>query len=184
MDVMSSIENSKRIKAFRRDLIAAVPRFSNDKASLPAMEAKHLTDLLIAFIGWRLRFVGARRRKVRGIEALTGDARATALRPNIEAFLRAVEAGEDLTPYLSLAPLTQGYTPAAEPGTLGADTWADKDFLLNVMGLHHFHLGMTKEAGGHMARTNEVLFVSVTRDTFEIIGLFDHAALNTNPAAA
>ncbi|MCP6571029.1 hypothetical protein NL494_28055, partial [Klebsiella pneumoniae] len=29
---------------------------------------------------------------------------------------------------------------------------------------------------GHMARTNEVLFASVTRDEFEILGLFDHAA--------
>lgn len=44
------------------------------------------------------------------------------------------------------------------------------------MGLHHFHLGLTREAKGHAARTNEVLFASVTRDTFEIIGLFDHDA--------
>ena len=56
------------------------------------------------------------------------------------------------------------------------DSWADKDFLLNVMGLHHFHLGLTKETAGHMTRTNQVLFASVTREELEILGLFDHAA--------
>ena len=76
---------------------------------------------------------------------------------------------------LSTLPHNHGYTPAADPRTPGAHTWADKDFLSNVMGLHHFHLGLTME-GDHVARTNEVLFASVTRDEFEILGLFDHAA--------
>ena len=79
---------------------------------------------------------------------------------------------------MSLQPHTRGYTPVAEPRTPGADTWADKDFLLNVMGLHHFHLGLIREAAGHAARTNEVLFASVTREEFEVIGLFDHAAFD------
>jgi hypothetical protein len=169
-----SAKDSKRIKAFRSELIAAVPRFPNDKASLQAMESMTLTDLLIIYIGWRLRHVGVRPRKVTGRSSLTGDPRAAALKPNIDAFIAAVEAGTDLTPYLSLLPRTRGYTPAA--ATKGAVTWADKDFLLNVMGLHHFHLGLTMEAAGHAARTDELLFASVTRDEFEILGLFDHDA--------
>jgi len=40
-------ENSKRIKAFRRELIAAIPRFPEQQASLQAMESKSLADLLI-----------------------------------------------------------------------------------------------------------------------------------------
>jgi len=172
----SSFEDSKRIKAFRRDLIAAVPRFPNDKASLQAVEAKSLTDLLVIYIAWRLRHVGARPRNVIGRDALSCDPRATALKPNIEAFLKAVEDGSDLTPYLSLEPRSRGYTPGAEGRGTGNDSWADKDFLLNVMGLHHFHLGLTMEAAGHAARTNELLFASVTRENFEILGLFDHAA--------
>jgi hypothetical protein len=44
------------------------------------------------------------------------------------------------------------------------------------MGLHHFHLGLTMGAAGHAARTNQVLFASVTRDEFEFLGLFDHSA--------
>lgn len=170
----STVEDSRRVKTFRRELVAAVPRFPNDRASLRAVESKTLTDLIITYIGWRLRYVAQRPRKVIGRLNLTSDPCAALLAPKIDAFLRSVEAGDDLTPYMSLQPHTHGYTPAADPRTPGADTWADKDFLLNVMGLHHFHL----EAAGHAAPTNEVLFASVTREEFEIIGLFDHAAFD------
>ena len=54
-------------------------------------------------------------------------------------------------------------------------TWKDKDFLLNVMGLHHFHLGLRKETSGLIARTNEVVLASVARDNLELMGLFDHS---------
>jgi hypothetical protein len=179
---MPSFEESKRIQAFRRDLIKQIPRFPNDRASLRAMEAKRLTDLLITYIGWRVRYVGMRPRTVSGQAVLTGDPRAAALAPNLAAFFQAVEGGQDLTPYLSLLPHGHGYTPAADPKVVTRpDSWADKDFLLNVMGLHHFHLGLTPEAAGHMKRTNEVLFAAVGRDTFEVLGLFDHAAFEYEP---
>ena len=172
------LEDSKRIKALRRDLIAAVPRFPNDKASLQAIEAKPLTGLVITFLTWRLRHVGVRPRSVLGGLILAADPRAAALKPNIDVFLDIVQAGGDLTPYLSLEPRTKGYTPAAEARGPHSDGWADKDFLLNVMGLHHFHLGLTTEVAGHAKRTNELIFASVTRDTFEILGLVDHSVFD------
>jgi hypothetical protein len=119
----STAADSKRIKAFRRELIAAVPRFPNDKASLQAMESKPLTDLLITYIGWRLRCVAQRPRKVTGRSKLAGDPRAVALKPNIDAFIDVVEAGNDLimTPYLSLEH-RRGYTPAADPAATSWDS--------------------------------------------------------------
>jgi hypothetical protein len=170
-----SFENSKRIQAFRRELFATVPRFPNDTTSLQTMQAKPLVEQMIVYISWRLRFVGHRPRRVAGRSNLVGDHRFSKLQPNIDAFLQKVEAGSDLTPYLSLETRTRDYTPAAEAKAADADRWADKDFLLNVMGLHHFHLGLTREPGGHVSRTNDVIFASVTRDEFEIIGLFDDA---------
>ena len=174
----SAIESSKRIKAFRCQLIAAIPRFPNDKASLEELEGKSLTDLLMTYIGWRLRYVAARPRKVTGMSTLDGDPRATTLKENIDTFLQAVEDGHDLTRYLSLAPHTRGYTPTAQSQSPGANTWADKDFVLNVMGLHHFHLDLAKEKAGHRGGPNEMVFASVTRATFEILGLFTHAAFD------
>lgn len=171
----STFEARPRIKTFRENIIKSIPCFPNDRATRGVLEGKHLTDLLIAFIAWRLRHVRQARRTVSGRGELANDPRAAGLMLNLDAFLKAVEDGEDLTPYLSLGAVKEGYTPAAE-GSGPEKSWADKDFLLNIMGLHHFHLGLTKEAKGHAARTNEVLFASVTRNTFEIIGLFDHDA--------
>jgi hypothetical protein len=173
--MISPFESRPRIKAFRESLIKSIPCFPNDKATRAALAGKHLTDLLITFIAWRLRHVRQARRTVTGRERLASDPRSAGLTPNLDAFVTTVEGGKDLTPYLSLGAVKEGYTPGAEHS--GPEkSWADKDFLLNVMGLHHFHLGMTREAKGHAVRTNEVLFASVTRDTFEIIGLFDHDA--------
>jgi hypothetical protein len=175
-----SLETRKRVAAFKRELVLEIPRFPNDRASLQTLQAKHLTDLLISYIGWRLRHVGQRPRIVTGRRMLNADLRATILKPNIDAFLAAVERGDDLTPYLSLKARTKGYTPPAEAPP-PADSWADKDFMLNVMGLHHFHLGLTVEQAGHRVRTNDVLFASVSRDRFEILGLFNHDTFEHEP---
>ena len=66
------------------------------------MESKDLTSLLITYIGWRLRFVAQRPREVTMRSILMRDPRSRILKPNIDAFLGVVEAGGDLTPYLSL----------------------------------------------------------------------------------
>ncbi len=173
---MADLEDSRRVKAFRRELVKSIKRFPNDRASLQALEAKSLTELLIRYIGWRTRFVGQRKRRVTGWAALDSDPRSVGLKANIDALALVVEAGGNLDPYLSEKAHDDGYTPAADPKTPNPELWKDKDHLLNVMGLHHFHLGMVEKSPGVMRRTNEVLFASVTRDEFEIIGLFDHDA--------
>lgn len=165
---------SKRLNKLKNDLVESIPRFPNNKSTLQALQAMRLTDLLIVFLSWKVRLVGDRPRSVKRSEVLNSDPRAAALKPNIEAFLRAVESGEDLTPYLSLGAQSDGFTPADKNHPKGL--WADKDFLLNVMGFHHFHLGLTKESAGHYQRTNEVLFALVSRDEFEVVGIFTHDA--------
>ena len=113
-----------------------------------------------------------------GQSALKADCRAAALKENIKAFIQTVEAGADLNPYLSTKAHRHGYVLAADPEVSDSRTWEDKDFLLTVLGRHHFHLGLHKEASGLMARTDEVLFASVTRDALKILGLFDHSVFD------
>jgi len=165
---------SPRIKKFKKDLVSSIPRFPNNKETLQALEQMRLVDLLITYLGWRVRLVGQRPRRVTRAQALRHDPRAQALAPNIEVFLSSVTAGDDLTPYLSLSAGSEGFTIPDKNHPKGL--WADKDFLLNAMGFHHFHLGLTLEPGGHCKRTNEVLFALVGRDEFEVIGLFTHDA--------
>ncbi|SFO57886.1 hypothetical protein SAMN05444065_1384 [Pseudomonas syringae] len=173
--LMDQIETeSKRLRRLKKDLIEAIPRFPNNKTTLLALQAMKLTDLLVAFLNWKVRLVGSRPRSVKQAHTLNFGSRAAALRPNIEAFLDAVRSGADLTHYLSLSAKSEGFTPADRDHPKGL--WADKDFLLNIMGFHHFHLGLAKEPAGHYKRTDDVLFALVSREEFEVIGLFTHDA--------
>jgi hypothetical protein len=103
------------------------------------------------------------------------DPRWSAQAPAIAGFLDKVRRGDDLTPHLSLEPHTRGYsTIARAPGATPEDRWSDKDFLLNVMGYHHFHLGTGIEKRGHAKRTDDLIFAEVGHDTFKVIAIFDH----------
>lgn len=173
----------RRIKRLRRDLIKAIPRVPNNKASLQHMEGKHLADLLIDYINWRSRYIGERPRTVSTEPAAQADPRWSAHAAAIKAFLSKVDRGDDLTLHLSIEPHTRGYAPAARaPGATPEDRWSDKDFLLNVMGFHHFHLGTTTQKRGHVDRTDDLIFAEVRRDTFKVIAIFDHDVFDKGSA--
>jgi len=93
------------------------------------------------------------------------------LRTDIQALLAKVERGDDLTPHVSPKSRTRGFTPAASGTGPDVDRWADKDMLLNVMGYHHFHFDAAPH--NHM-RSDDVVFAHVTRDTFTVVGIFNH----------
>ena len=164
-----------RIKKFRCELIKAIPRFPNDRASLQHMQQKDLTDLLIDYINWRSRYVGQRPRTISIEPAAQSDPRWTSHATAITAFLDKVRRGDDLTPHLSIEPHTKGYAPAARaPNAPPLDRWSDKDFVLNVMGYHHLHLGTNVQTRGHVDRTDDLIFAEVQRDTFNVIAIFGH----------
>lgn len=172
---------SPRIKRLRRDLIKAIPRVPNNKASLRHMEAKDLSDLLIDYTNWRSRYVGERQRTVSIEPGAKADRRWSDHTAAIKAFLDKVQRGDDLTPHLSLEPHTRGYAPAARaPDATPDDRWSDKDLLLNVMGFHHFHLGTATQKRGHVDRTDELIFAEVRRDTLKVIAVFDHDVFDKN----
>lgn len=97
-----------RIKNFRGELIKAIPRFPNDRASVLHMRQKHLTDLLIDYINWRSRYVGQRPRAVSVEPAVQSDPRWAAHAVGIAAFLDKVRRGDDLTPHLSMSDIRKG----------------------------------------------------------------------------
>ena len=139
------------------------------------MQQKHLGTVLLDYINWRSRYVGVRPRKIEMEAAAKADRRWSAMSATIEAFLEKVRRGDDLTPYLSLAPHTRGYVLAARaPGATNEDRWSDKDLVLIRMGYHHFHMGIAIEAPGHATRTDDVIFAAVSRDNFKVIATFNH----------
>lgn len=164
-----------RIERLRRKLIAEIPRFPNDRGSLAHMKQKGLGELLIDYLNWQSRYVGIRPRKVTIEPSAACDPLWAAHQPAIKILLEKVERGEDLTPQLSIQPHTKGYSPQARrQGATAEEVWSDKDFLLNTMGYHHFHLGTQIEPRGHAARTDQIIFARVTRTDFTVVAIFSH----------
>lgn len=175
----ATLAEPSRIKKLRLGLVKAIPRFPNDQRSLKHLEEKGLRDVLIDFINWRSRYVGIRPRGITVESAAATDPRWTSLSTEIDGFLEKVRNGDDLTPHLSLKPHTRGFTPAAlAPGASSEDKWSDKDFVLAAQGLHHFHL----EPPGRIERSNDLLFAHVTRDSFNVIAIFDHSVFDLSSA--
>jgi hypothetical protein len=167
---------SKRVRAFQRGLVNKIPRFPNDKGSLTAIQSASLVSLLIHYMNWAIRYVPARPRIVRIDSTASSDARWKKHQEAISLFLDKVTSGGDLTPYLSLEVHSRGYTPPQQSRGSSPSHWADKDFVLTIMGYYHFHLGPNLEPNGFATRTDDLIFAKVTRDEFLVIAVLDHSA--------
>lgn len=173
------MDESKRIKKLRREMVTAIPKFPNNRETKEKLEQESLTTLLVHYLNWMSRYISVKSRRIVIEPTVTSDTRWKTIKPKVESLLAKARSGENLCPHLSIQPNTKGYTPSALEKKPDVDRWADKDFLLNAMGFHHFHLGTRIEAAGHAERTDEVLFARVTREEFTAIGIFDHTVFES-----
>ncbi|GLQ32747.1 hypothetical protein [Litoribrevibacter albus] len=171
---------SSSITKFKEELVRVLPFFPNNKDTQQELLDQSISSVMFHYIHWASRFVPSRRRKVIIDPQVTKDSRWKLVKERINILLAKVRAGEDLTPYLSLKAHTKGYTPSDRILSGEADCWDDKDFLLNTMGFHHFHLGKSINAKGISERTNEVIFARVSRDEFHVAAIFDHSVFDSD----
>ena len=76
----------------------------------------------------------------------------------IDEIVRVVRAGEDLTPFLSRRLKCVDFN----------------DYLLNVWGVYHFHLGTSLESDGFVKRKGELLYGMVFDDAILFIDIYQH----------
>ncbi len=171
---------SKRVLDLRQTLIKQLPKFPNDRETLKLLQEKSLGELLIDYFAWAVRHVPQRARKVDISPEVLNDPRWEQHKAGAQILFEKVEVGSDITPHLSTEPHTRGFTPRSSSKTPCVDRWEDKDFLLLVMGFHHFHLGTELDENGYVDRTGVVLFAYVSRTEFEAIALFDHSVFDTS----
>lgn len=175
-------KESKRIKRLWKLLIDELPKFPNNKATRTELESKSLGGILIDYMSWRLRLVGKRPRAVLGRQIIAEQLQDTTLIAGANAFLAAVERGDEISQHLSDKARKRGYMPQSKNAQSVTNRWEDKDFLLNVMGMHHFHIGEGLTATGLATRSDEVIFAAVSRSEFEVLGVFDHSVFEDDHA--
>lgn len=159
----------KRVAALRKKLVKLIPRIPNNKETQALVEQMPLGKLLICHFNWRSRFITSRQRKVNIEPSVTANPKWKMLKEDVGRLLDKFRKGEDVTSHLSKKIISHGIVFNDE------SRWEDKDFLLNVMGFHHLHLGGNLDDKGFVERTNSVLFVEVKYDHVNVIDIFDHS---------
>lgn len=173
------MDESKRVKNLKSNLIKELPFFPNDKVTFNALEGQSLSDVLIHYLHWKTRIVPPRPRKIQIAPEVTSDKRWKQFKAGINGLLEKVRNGEDIYPYHSQRAHKNGYTPVQRVRDGEVDSWEDKDQLLNTKGFYHFHLNMNVHSTGLSERTDDVLFAFVSRDTFHAIGIFNHSVFES-----
>lgn len=173
------MDESKRIRKLKENLIKELPFFPNDKETLNELKEKGLNDILINYLHWKTRLIPTRIRRVHLAPEVTSDKRWKSLRQGINGLLDKVRKGIDISPHLSMRAHKDGYTPLQRVKDGLADSWDDKDQLLNTKGFHHFHLSMNIQNSGLSERTDDVLFAYVSRDIFHAVGIFNHSVFDS-----
>lgn len=171
---------SRTIKKLRKIIIKDLPFFPNDRSTLAELESQSLNNLLIQYLHWKTRIIPPRPRAVTIDPEVTKDKRWKSVNVGTKAILKKISNGEDIKPHLSKRIQSYGYTPTERIRNGLAESWEDKDQLLNVMGFHHIHLNPVIQSTGLGERTDVVLFAHVTRSEFKAIGLFDHSVFDTS----
>lgn len=144
-----------------------------------------LPSLLIYFMNWRDRFIPPRARNVTTWERFLRDDRTREHWPAILKLQRRIEAGEDLTPFLSKDIVRYGYVrpKKGKDGKQRGVEWRDKDYVLNAYGIHHFHLTDKIKSKGWSKRTEQLLYISFSRDSAFFLMVGDHDSFDDGTLA-
>ncbi|HEY1918509.1 MAG TPA: hypothetical protein VGH27_23290 [Streptosporangiaceae bacterium] len=136
------------------------------------LETAGLAHLLRVYGNWRARYVSEKPRRVHYSTELAASPKFAVYRSALDEITTAIEAGSDITPYLSRRVKT-AYEPTAtrSPNLQGRK---DLDLLVADWGIHHLHLSTRKSADGFVKRTDDLLFAAFTRDDAYLIGIFPH----------
>jgi len=151
----------------RSDIVAAIPCLPKHRAEAQR-ELRELpfNDLLHAYLKWAYRFVPPQPREVSFAPSFWEASVAKSHGSEILAMARRTKEGQDLSRYLSPLLLKRGYVPryVREQAPHQEKRWRDKDFVLNVLGLHHLHISNGAKEGGKL-HGDELAFVQFARGT-------------------
>jgi hypothetical protein len=164
-----------RLRRFRETLAELIPCDPED--ARVELRKMGLHELLGRYVNWKDRYVAPRPRRVVSWE---GFLRHGSPQPHLEAvrdLVKKIEAGDDLTPFLSNRIRRFGYVrPETQQNNKPPGLeWGDKDYALNCFETHRLHL--TPKG------TNELLYVIFSRDTAFLVMVGDHKSFDDGTLA-
>lgn len=149
----------------KRHVLKSVPA-----EGLAQLQGLGLADLLIEYRVLRGRFVAPTPRKVHLSRELRSSPEAKSQRAVLNALIRKIEDGVDVTPHLSrrIVRPFRSVKPTKPSGR------TDRDLLLSDWGVHHLHLSLEVQPDGMTARSKDVLFAVFDDEDAYLIGILAH----------
>jgi hypothetical protein len=172
-----------RIARLRTYMVENIPsRRGHQAEARRELEQLPFIKLLHAYLKWAYRFVPPQPRKVDFAPSFWNSPIARSHVGEILALVSSTERGDDLSVYLSSRVRQRGYVPRRvwEQAPREDARWLDRDFVLNVLGLHHLHISNVSGARGNKRHGDELAFVEFDRDTAIFVHAGTHAEFS-NP---
>ena len=168
------MNESKSIRKFANRLIKNLPFSPNNKETKSELESLELNELLIHYLHWQTRLVPNRVRKVSRLPTLTSDKKYKRFKSELDFLFSRVRSGESVMPFLSERAHRYGYMRINMQSRRQLNQRKDFDQLLNLRGLHHFHLSKIINGNGMSERSDDLLLAYVDRTDFKALGIFNH----------
>ena len=141
-------------EVIREHVLEAMPE---DRSGHLATEP--LPEVLMSYETWRSRLIPAQPRCPHLSPELQASPKAVEHKAALDAIVRKIEAGDDLTPHLSES----------------IDKAHARDRMLADLGVHHLHLSTQLGPNGRFVeRGNDLLFVAFKPGDAYLIGIYEH----------
>ena len=152
----------------RDQIMAELP---HKPADIPALRSLHISELLIAYLNWRYRFIPKMPYRVHTSTVLNAKLPIQDSGQNaaLKSIRTALAQGDDVTPHLSRG-VKNGVVLTPPPKR----PRKDMDLLVNHWGVHHLHLSTVIEADGFVTRTGPLLFVAIRKSDAYLLDIVDH----------
>lgn len=154
----------------RQLVLTHLPHDRSDAAVTSALHGMSTSDLLIKWFNWNSRLIPANPRKVHQSKEFQANKVVTARKPEIDALISEIEAGTDLTKYLSRG-VKHGYI---DPTGIKSHLRQDMDLMLSAWGIHHLHTSQVVESDGFVERDGYIVFAVFKHDAAYLIDLMTH----------
>jgi len=155
-------------KRLREHVLAELPADARDEVA-----QFKLNDLLHVYGVWRDRLVPQRPRRVHVAKDLEVSRKAKEHREALDALIKKIEAGDDLTPHLSER-VRSVYLSPSKLKEGKKHLRKDRDGLLADWGIHHLHLSTEPWREGLVRRTRDLLFAIFRPADAYLLGIYPH----------